>query len=138
LTNREYVGKFVAPSATGKYPELNPAWPATDCERGTQGASNELATTEWFFWWNSNRMVSPTLAWTLVGLNARTPGPPTTTLICLGVVDVDVVEVGAAMVVEAAGVDAVLEGAAAPVAAALNAAILSPGLMAKTIPADEQ
>jgi len=134
LTSTEYVGKVTASSATGKYPELKPV-PAADCERGTQGALNELATTEWFFWWNSKRIVSPTLAWTLVGLNARMPVPPTTTLICLGVVDDGVV--GAAVVVDA-GVDAVDEGAAAPIAAALKASIFWPGLMAKTIPADEQ
>lgn len=60
----------------------------------------------------------------------RLPGPPTTTLISVPAA----VEDGVPVVAVAVG-DPVVVEAAPPVAAALNAAILSPGLIAKTIPA---
>lgn len=110
-------------------PESNPLWPVLE-RRSRQGTSKELAVTVWFFWWNSNVIVSPTWAVMLGGLNASTPVPPTMILwswLVGTVVEVDVAEVDVAVAL------AELE-AVPPVAAAWKAARLSPGLIAKTMP----
>ena len=79
--------------------------------------------------------VSPGWATTVVGLNARTPGPPTTTRwsVPVGVGGGVEVEVeGGGVDVTAGGVEA--GGLLPAIAAALKAANLSPGFTAKTIP----
>jgi hypothetical protein len=111
------------------YPESNPV-----ADTGLHGFAKVLCVTVWFFCLNSNVMVSPGLALMLFGEYANTPGPPTVTLIFVGVgATAAVVEVadGGAPVAE-------VEDGGAPVAAALNLAKSEPGLMAKTMPAPEQ
>ena len=70
------------------------------------------------------------------GLKAKTPVPPTTTL-WSRLEGTELVDVGAAAVVTVAEAEAEAEADAGvlPVAAAWKAANLSPGLIAKTMPA---
>lgn len=132
------------------------------CVSGTHGCANVLCVAVWFFCWNTNVTVSPTWAVMFDGLKKTLFGPPTTTRwseeIAVGLAEPDGagdanVTLGEAVdegadgggtdsVVAAAGggeeAEDVCAGAAElavpPVAAAWNAANLSPGLMAKTMP----
>lgn len=62
-------------------PESNPLCPLVLVSvRATQGAANVLCVAVWFFCRNWNVTVSPIWAVTFDGLNARMPGPPTTTI----------------------------------------------------------
>jgi len=75
----EYVGKVVALASTGMNPESTTV-PEEAFTNGVQGSGNVDRVTVWFLAWNSNVMVSPTLAVKLAGLNARVPLTPTITL----------------------------------------------------------
>lgn len=60
LTRTVHVGKVVAVSATAMNPESNPTAPVVPVdESGLHGLANVLCVAVWFFWWNSNVMVSP-------------------------------------------------------------------------------
>jgi len=60
LTRTVHVGKVVAASATATNPESNPTAPVVLVdESGLHGLANVLCVAVWFFWWNSNVMVSP-------------------------------------------------------------------------------
>jgi len=75
----EYVGKVVALAATGMNPESTTVGEEAFAN-GAHGSGNVDRVTVWFLAWNSNVMVSPTLAVKLAGLYARVPLTPTITL----------------------------------------------------------
>jgi len=81
-------------------------------------------------------IVSPTWAGMFGGLKARTPVPPTT-ILWSRLEGTELVDVGAVDDVAVGGAEAEAEAEAGvlPVAAAWKAANLSPGLIAKTMPA---
>jgi len=81
-------------------------------------------------------IVSPTWAVMFGGLKARTPVPPTT-ILWSRLEGTELVDVGAVDDVAVGGAEAEAEAEAGvlPVAAAWKAANLSPGLIAKTMPA---
>jgi len=77
VTVKLHSGKEVAPAATGMKPE---SMPATGVVMVTHGDVKVDWVTVWFFDWNWNAIVSPTAAFTVVGLNVRAPFPPTMTV----------------------------------------------------------
>jgi hypothetical protein len=129
-------------------PESKPTWPLVEVDESIwQGAAKLDWVAVWFFWWNSNVIVSPGRAVMFAGWKFRPLVPPTITLWSCEVEEVVVEEAGDAML-ETVG-EAILDtagevyngatedaetAAVLAMAAAWKAANLSPGLMAKTMP----
>jgi len=72
-----HCGKVIAPVATGMKPE---SMPVVGVVMFWHGAAKVDWVAVWFLDWNWNATVSPTEAFTLVGLNVTVSLPPTITV----------------------------------------------------------